>query len=572
VTRTAVAAVVALFTAAVMMAPAGATEPQYGWWDGVAQAQWGSACVTWNAEVHTYSSVGFYAADDGSYPAVGDVFYGRTLTWYIGNNCSGYEVPITDLHLPGGVALAVGGEHRVRCFLVNLDGRWGEVTDHPEYGDCMQQDSTGLTGGRYLGGGKIAQGWGYEIWFPLVASKPLHGMAEPGNAARMTAGVKTAAGTVWPHQDIWVAPAPPEGEPPSPPPAQPDPDPGDGGGGPGDGGGGPGDGGQGPGEGDGGAGGHLPPPAADDRHAGPPGVHRYAGAGRIDTAVEISRATFSPGVPVAFVATAGNFPDALAGGPAAGTAGGPILLTNRDTLPEASRLELDRLRPARIVVLGGAGAVSETVREQLQALTPGAVDRIAGTSRFDTASAIADAFFSPGVPVAFVATGANFPDALAGGAAAAFHRGPVLLVQRHQVPAPVRTALERLQPQAIVVLGGEGAVSAQVLEELRAFTAGDVTRLAGTSRFETATRVVAASFPPGPQTVFVATGASFPDALAGVPAASAASAPLLLVERDRIPAVVDEQLKTLRPARMVILGGAGAVSATVEAQLAQYLR
>jgi putative cell wall-binding protein/Tol biopolymer transport system component len=298
------------------------------------------------------------------------------------------------------------------------------------------------------------------------------------------------------------------------------------------------------------------------------GVVRLSGANRILTAVEVSKASFNPGVPVAFVATAGQFPDALAGGPAADLAGGPILLTPTAALADETRQELERLQPGRIVVLGGAAAVADVVVEQLRPLTTGAVTRLSGPDRFATAGAIAQTFEAPAA-VAYVATGGNFPDALAGGAAAARTRSPILLTRGDRLPDPTRTQLERLQPGRIVVLGGTAAVSDAVMNELRAFTTGTVTRLAGPDRFATAGQV-AATFPTA-STVFVATGANFPDALAGTPAAGLATAPIILVERQRIPAAADTQLARLRPTRIVILGGTSAVSLDVQAVLGNYL-
>ena len=67
-----------------------------------------------------------------------------------------------------------------------------------------------------------------------------------------------------------------------------------------------------------------------------------------------ARATFAPGVPVAYVATGASFPDALAGGVAAGRQKGPVLLGGPPTsVPGATAAELARLKPGRIVVLGG---------------------------------------------------------------------------------------------------------------------------------------------------------------------------------------------------------------------------
>ncbi len=94
-------------------------------------------------------------------------------------------------------------------------------------------------------------------------------------------------------------------------------------------------------------------------------VARLAGGDRYATAAAVSAAAFAPGVPVAYVATGAGFPDALAGGPAAADQGGPLLLVARDSVPPATAAELGRLRPGRIVVLGGSSVVSDGVAAAL---------------------------------------------------------------------------------------------------------------------------------------------------------------------------------------------------------------
>ena len=111
-----------------------------------------------------------------------------------------------------------------------------------------------------------------------------------------------------------------------------------------------------------------------------------------------------------------------------------------------------------------------------------AAARIAGADRFATAAAVSRASFSPGVPVVFVVTGLSFPDALTAGPAAAHRGGPVLLVAKTSVPQPTRDELARLDPGAIVVVGGQGAVSDSVFAEMDQYTDGPVTRVSGADR------------------------------------------------------------------------------------------
>ncbi|HET6379525.1 MAG TPA: cell wall-binding repeat-containing protein [candidate division Zixibacteria bacterium] len=298
-------------------------------------------------------------------------------------------------------------------------------------------------------------------------------------------------------------------------------------------------------------------------------AERYAGPDRFATAAAVSAATFpNPGVPVAYVATGSDFPDALAGSAAAAHRGGPVLLVTSGVVPSATAQELSRLKPQQIVVLGGTGVISQAVAEDLaKYATTGTVRRLAGADRYETAAAISRDTFPAGVPVAYVATGANFPDALAGTPPAGSQGGPVLLVTKYTVPAATAQELARLKPQRIAILGATAVVSSAVADELESFTAGAVERLAGADRYATAVEVSEDAFWDGADTVFVATGLNFPDALAGGPVAGMEGAPLLLVPGSSVPAVVKEELLRLDPDKVVVLGSTGVVSSGVVTQM-----
>jgi putative cell wall-binding protein len=295
-------------------------------------------------------------------------------------------------------------------------------------------------------------------------------------------------------------------------------------------------------------------------------VVRYAGSDRYATAAAVSAASFAVRPAVAFVATGANFPDALAGSAAAAVSNAPILLVTSTMIPTATANELARLQPGSIVVLGGSGVVSDAVLAGLDPFTNGPVHRIAGGNRFETAAAISASTFGSGVSVAYVATGSNFPDALAGTPAAGSQGGPVLLTGNTELPAATANELARLRPGRIVILGGSGVVSDAVANQLAAYTSGGVTRLAGGDRYSTAVAVTSATYSSA-DTVYIATGANFPDALAGGPVAGMTDMPLLLVPASGVPDVVRAELLRLNPSKVVILGSTGVVSDFVVSQL-----
>ncbi|HEX5589164.1 MAG TPA: cell wall-binding repeat-containing protein [Candidatus Limnocylindrales bacterium] len=283
---------------------------------------------------------------------------------------------------------------------------------------------------------------------------------------------------------------------------------------------------------------------------------RYAGSDRYATAAAISAASFEPGVSTAYIATGRDFPDALAGAAAAAADDAPTLLVTATTIPDATRQELGRLKPGRIVILGGPSVVSTSVGNALSAYTTGKVVRIAGSDRYATAAAISRATFPAGVPVAYVATGTKFPDALGGAAAAGRQGAPVLLVSDH-VPEAVATELRRLAPASIIILGGRGVVSAAVEEALGAFTGGPVTRIAGVDRYDTSVAISRSTYESA-SVVYLATGINFPDALAGAPLRG----PLLLTPGDYLLPAVRTEIARLGATTVIVLGSTGAIRAS----------
>ncbi|MCU1353492.1 MAG: cell wall-binding repeat-containing protein [Acidimicrobiales bacterium] len=203
-------------------------------------------------------------------------------------------------------------------------------------------------------------------------------------------------------------------------------------------------------------------------------------------------------------------------------------------------------------------------------------DRLAGTTRYGTAQAISanSSFSAP--TTAIVATGENFPDALAASTLAGANvQAPIILTETGVYTADAKAALAALKAKgvsAITIVGGTSAVAQSVEDAIKAdgFT---VTRVAGDDRYETAAAIATAantkSAPAaigGLKTALIATGLNSPDALAAGPAAAANKLPLLLVN-DAVPAETSNAISTLGIKKVVILGGTAAVSPTVEAAL-----
>jgi hypothetical protein len=121
--------------------------------------------------------------------------------------------------------------------------------------------------------------------------------------------------------------------------------------------------------------------------------------------------------------------------------------------------------------------------------------------------------------------------------------------------------LARLRPASITVLGGPGAISEQVLAELRPLTAGTVTRVAGADRYATAVAVSRTFFPSGAPTVQFTSGTSWPDAVAAGAFSGRRGSPLLLTPKNCVPQDVNLEVERLAPGSLQAIGGDGTYSA-----------
>jgi putative cell wall-binding protein len=304
-------------------------------------------------------------------------------------------------------------------------------------------------------------------------------------------------------------------------------------------------------------------------------VTRVAGADRYATAAAIADAGWPSALPAGatlLLATGQTFPDAVAGAAAAGHLGVPLLLTPSGSLSSSAKSEISRLKPAHVVLLGGGAAVSSAVASQVGALGVD-VQRWQGADRYGTAAAISKATYPNGAVNVYLATGAAFPDALAGSALAAVAGGPLLLTDPKSLPAATSAEITRLHPSAIIALGGTSAVSEAVLDAAVSAAGGaQKSRMAGSDRYATAdaiasTLVQVRGGTTASNGALLATGLDFADALAGAAWAGATDRPLFLAPGTYVVPHTWETLQSLKAPSVTVLGGSKAISDDVASGL-----
>ncbi|KLU66891.1 N-acetylmuramoyl-L-alanine amidase LytC precursor [Desulfosporosinus acididurans] len=200
----------------------------------------------------------------------------------------------------------------------------------------------------------------------------------------------------------------------------------------------------------------------DLENAGFPQPERIWGQDQYETAQKVAERVGFKGQVI--LANGDQFPDALAISAYAGETETPILLTQANTMPNATKQELDTLRQKygdiNIVVVGGEAVVSSSTLTGLNN-----VQRIAGNDRYETAADVYDfAQNDLTATTMYVVTGENFPDALAAGALAAKQHAEIVMTQGTTLPGPTYSVLSRptASPLNMVIIGGPAVISDQV--------------------------------------------------------------------------------------------------------------
>ena len=304
------------------------------------------------------------------------------------------------------------------------------------------------------------------------------------------------------------------------------------------------------------SGGGSPPPPPPT----PTPPVRVFGADRFGTAIAASTLEFpttgSAGAVV--LARSDDYPDALIGAALAKAKNAPLLFANGGSLTPATTTEIQRVLPAggTVYILGGTTAVPASVATTLTSLGFTVV-RYSGSDRYATALAVAGALGNPGTVL--LATGINFPDALAAGPGAAHVGGVVLLTDGSTLPASVRAYL-LAHPGTVYAVGGPAAAADP-----------SATPLSGADRYATA--VLVAGLFTSPTTLGVASGITFPDALSGGAFEAHFGGALLLSAPGTLPTSTSAYLTGAKDTIGTTnsFGGTAALSATVQNEISTAL-
>lgn len=257
-------------------------------------------------------------------------------------------------------------------------------------------------------------------------------------------------------------------------------------------------------------------------------VERIGGADRTETSLKVLEKL--GGVKKTYLVNGYQFSDALSIAPVAAANNEGIVLATRGSV-EAG---LTKQGINEVTLVGGENSIGSGVEKSLGSKFK--TKRIAGTDRYKTSEMIVE---STGKKEVGVATGKDFPDALASGAFLAKKNLPLLLVN-----GKTQTSLPQ-GLKGLYTFGGKSSVANDFGK-----------RIAGTNRYETSEKI-AEEFGKS-DVVVLASGTNFADALAAAPLAKKMNAPIVLVKKDSLS---ENAKKLVNSAKKVyVIGGENTIS------------
>ncbi|ODA39073.1 N-acetylmuramoyl-L-alanine amidase [Desulfosporosinus sp. BG] len=256
-------------------------------------------------------------------------------------------------------------------------------------------------------------------------------------------------------------------------------------------------------------------------------TERIAGQDRVETALKISQKGWDSAQTV-ILCEYSDYPDSIASTPFAVSLDAPILLTAGNSIDPRVLQELQRLKPQKVILLGGIACLQPSIEKELDNSSL-KWERIGGIDRYETSVLLAKRLSSDSL---ILANGDNFPDALSAATYAGIKQIPIVLTST-TLPDSVIQYYQEAGPKHLIVIGGEVVVPSIELTKNK-FSVE--TRLGGQDRYQTNAKVV--TYMKGTyksNDLFLASGITFPDAVAGTVLASKVEAPLLLTEKEDIP-------------------------------------
>lgn len=267
-------------------------------------------------------------------------------------------------------------------------------------------------------------------------------------------------------------------------------------------------------------------------------IKELSGENRFETASKISKEGWKSGANTVILSNGYSVVDGVTATPLASVNDAPILLVEKDNIPEPTKDELKRLNPKNIIIIGGEGVVSQNVYNDLKSILPTIkTKRIGGNTRFETSLNIAKEIGYKGyVNKIYVAGGyGGEVDALSIAAKAGMDKQPIILTDKDNLDKNTYEWLKSKNLQDAYFIGGSAVLSDNVINKVNSITSNNVlnNRIFGDNRYDTNAKVIEKFYKDKKyDCVLVAKGNPVVDALSAGPLSSKLNSPIILLGED----------------------------------------
>ncbi|ENY8685211.1 TPA: N-acetylmuramoyl-L-alanine amidase [Clostridioides difficile] len=289
-------------------------------------------------------------------------------------------------------------------------------------------------------------------------------------------------------------------------------------------------------------------------------ITELTGSDRYETAVKISKEGWKNGSDKVVIINGDVSIDGIISTPLATTYNAPILLVEKNNVPNSVKSELKRLNPRDVIIIGDENAISKTTANQIKSTVNASQTRLKGSNRYETSLLIAKEIDKNHDVEKVYITNANGGevDALTIAAKAGQDKQPIILTDKNSITDNTYKWLKSEDLQNAYFIGGPQMISTNVINKVNDITKDNVTnnRVYGADRHETNANVIKKFYTDDElEAVLVAKSDVLVDALAAGPLAANLKSPILITPKTYVSAYHKENLEAKSANKVYKIGG-----------------
>ena len=289
-------------------------------------------------------------------------------------------------------------------------------------------------------------------------------------------------------------------------------------------------------------------------------ITELTGSDRYETAVKISKEGWKNGADKVVIINEDVSIDGIISTPLATTYNAPILLVEKNNVPDSVKAELKRLNPKDVIIIGDENSISKTSANQIKSTVNASQTRLSGSNRYETSLLIAKEIDkNHDVDKVYItnATGGEV-DALTIAAKAGQDKQPIILTDKDSITNNTYKWLKSEDLQSAYFIGGPQMISTNVINKVNDITKDSVTnnRVYGADRHETNANVIKKFYTEDElEAVLVAKSDVLVDALAAGPLAANLKSPILITPKTYVSAYHKANLEAKSANKVYKIGG-----------------